>query len=71
MFEDMKKFIAKLQNNHIFRGIASFGNIFGAPVRYKYRDMDDMAVLRKDWETIGNDMRQALNIYRKEVGYAR
>lgn len=67
----MKSLIAKMQNNHIFRGIASFGNLFGAPIRSKYRDMNDMEVLRKDWETIGNDMRRAFEIYRKEVGYAR
>ena len=67
----MKGLIAKLQNNHVFQGIASLGNIFGAPVRYKYRNMSDVDVLRKDWEIIGNDMRRAFDIYRKEVGYAR
>lgn len=67
----MGKFTVKLQNNHIFRGIASLGNMFGVPESSKYKNTDDMAILRKDWEAIGNDMRQALSIYRKEVGYAR
>lgn len=67
----MGKFIEKLQSNHVFRGIASFGNIFGVPESSKYRNTDDASVLRKDWEAIGNDMRQVLSVYRKEIGHAR
>ena len=67
----MKQFIAKIQDNHVFRGIASFGNVFGGPIRNRYSRMSDLDILRKDWEVIGNDMKTAINIYRKEVGYAR
>jgi hypothetical protein len=61
----MKKVIEKIQENHIFRGLASLGNIFDSPTRRKYRNMSDRDILRKDWETIGNDMRTALDIYRR------
>ena len=64
----MKNIIEKIQENHIFRGLASLGNIFGSPTRRKYRNMSDREILRKDWETIGNDMRTALNIYTKGDG---
>ena len=67
----MKQLIAKIQDNHVFRGIASFGNAFGSPIRSRYARMSDLDILRKDWEIIGNDMKTAINIYRKEVGYAR
>lgn len=67
----MKQLIAKIRDNHVFRGIASFGNIFGSPIRNRYARMSDLDMLRKDWEIIGNDLKTAINIYRKEVGYAR
>lgn len=67
----MKKLIEKIQNNHIFRGLASLGNVWDSPIRNKYRNMSDRDILREDWETIGNDMRKALSIYTKEVNYAR
>ena len=67
----MKKLIEKIQNNHIFRGLASLGNVWDSPIRNKYRNMSDRDILREDWETIGNDMRKALSIYTKEINYAR
>ena len=67
----MKQLIAKLQDNHVFRGIVSFGNVFVSTIRNRYAQMSDLDMLRKDWETIGNDMKTAISIYRKEVGYAR
>jgi len=67
----MRNFIASLQANHLFRGIASLGNIYGASVRGRYKNVDNQAVLRRDWELIGEDMRKALAIYRKEVNYAK
>ena len=67
----MKKFIEKIQENPIFRGIASLGNIFGSEIGSKYENMSDGDILRQDWETIGNDMRKALSIYNKEAHYAR
>ena len=67
----MKQFITKIQDNHVFRGIASLGNVFGSPIRSRYARMSDMDILRKDWEIIGNDMKTVISIYRKEVGYAR
>lgn len=67
----MRKFIASLQSNHLFRGLASLGNIYGASVRGKYKNVSDQMVLRRDWEMIGQDMRKAFAIYRKEVNYAK
>ena len=67
----MKKLIEKIQNNHIFRGLASLGNVGDSPIRNKYRNMSDRDILREDWETIGNDMRKALSIYTQEINYAR
>ena len=65
----MKNIIEKIQENHIFRGLASLGNIFGSPTRRKYCNLTDREILRNDWETIGKDMRTALDIYTKEVNY--
>lgn len=56
----MRNFIARLQANHLFRGLASLGHIYGASVRGRYRNVDDQTVLRRDWELIGKDMRKAL-----------
>lgn len=57
----MRNFIASLQANHLFRGIASLGNIYGASVRGRCKNVDDQTVLRGDWEQIGKDMRMAIS----------
>ena len=68
----MKNIIMNLQGNHIFRGIASLGNILGTPtVRKRHNITNDIVALRSDWETIGKDMRTALTQYCKEAGYVR
>lgn len=67
----MRQVILKIKRNHLFRGLVRLGNIYQSPVRHQYANMSDMDILRRDWNTIGEDMVKAFNIYRKEVDYAR
>lgn len=72
MNKSIKDRMLKLVNNPFVQGMGSIADIFGPTISCKQTSLqDDMRALRGDWETIGNDMRIAFDLYRKEVSSAR
>lgn len=72
MKESIKKRILKLTQNPYMQGMGSITEIFGSSTTRRPGTLvDDMEALRGDWVKVGNDMRMALDLYRKEVSYGK
>lgn len=56
---------------NLLEGLLSLGSLGGDSSLFDdYLKGDNASDLRKDWETIGNDMRKVMNLKQKSV-YAR
>lgn len=72
MKESLKEKILRLANNPYVQGMGSIADVFGPTVSYEPKTLrDDMQALREDWLTIGNDMRVAFDMQRREVANGR
>lgn len=72
MNESIKKRILKLARNPYVQGWGSIAEIFGPSiVRRSGTLADDIEALRGDWVKVGNDMKIALDMYRKEAFYGK
>ncbi len=72
MKESFKKRILKITQNPYVQGIGSIADIFGPSVAKRPKTLaDDVMALRSDWLAVGNDLRMALDTYRKEVSYGK
>lgn len=72
MKESIKKQILKLAQNPYIQGMGSITEIFGPSTARRPGTLaDDMKALRGDWIKVGNDMRIALDLYRKENSYGK
>ena len=72
MKESIKKRILKLAQNPYVQGWGSIAEIFGpSTVKRPATLADDVEALRGDWIKVGNDMKMALDMYRKEVSYGK
>lgn len=72
MKESIKKRILKLAQNPYVQGWGSIAEIFGPSTISRPGTLaDDVKALRGDWIKVGNDMKMALDRYRKEVPYGK
>lgn len=72
MKESIKKRILKLAQNPYIKGMGSITEIFGPSIIKQPGTLaDDMETLHDDWVKVGNDMRVALDLYRKEISYGK
>lgn len=72
MNESIKKRILKLAQNPYVQGWGSIADIFGpSTVKRPGALTDDVKALRGDWTKVGNDMKIALDMYRKEAFYGK
>ena len=72
MKESIKKRIQKLAQNPYIQGMGSITEIFGpSMIRRPGTLADDVEALRSDWVKVGNDMKIAFDLYRKEVSYGK
>ena len=54
--------------NNLLEGLLSLGRLGGDNSLFNdYLKGDNASDLRKDWETIGNDMRKVMNLKRKSA----
>lgn len=72
MKKSLKDKILKLAHNPYLQGMGSIADVFGPTVSYEPKTLrDDMQDLREDWLTIGNDMRIAFDMQRRETTNGR
>ena len=72
MNKSIKNRILKLARNPYVQGWGSIAEIFGpSTVRRSGSLADDIEALRGDWTKVGNDMKVALDMYRKEAFYGK
>ena len=72
MKDSIKKRILKLAQNPYVQGLGSIAEIFGpSTVKRPGTLADDTEALRGDWIKIGNDLKIAFDMYRKEVSYGK
>lgn len=72
MKKSIKERIYKLAQNPYVQGLGSIAEIFGpSSVKRPGTLADDVEALRCDWIKVGNDMKVALDMYRKEVSYGK
>lgn len=72
MKDSIKVRLIKLAQNPYVQGVGSIADIFGpSTVKRSETLADDVQALRDDWMKVGNDMRVALDLYRKEVSYGK
>lgn len=54
--------------NNLLEGLVSLGRLGGDnSLFYDYLKGDNASDLRKDWESIGNDMRKVMNLKQKSA----
>ncbi len=72
MKDSIKVRLIKLAQNPYVQGVGSIADIFGTSTVKRPKTLaDDVQALRDDWMKVGNDMRVALDLYRKEVSYGK
>lgn len=72
MKESIKKRIIKLAQSPYVQGMGSIADIFGpSTAKCPGTFVDDVEALRRDWIAVGNDMRVAIDLYKKEVSYGK
>ena len=68
MKESTRRRIERLTQNPYIQGFGSIADIYGPQTKKASGTLaNDVEALRRDWKTIGNDMRTAMTTYLKNA----